>query len=264
MPFVKKFFFSVPFILTFLVYCLTLRRFLDNPHLLFGIDMQTFLLFVWVVFSVLLTGLFFSLFVTISQDKKIAASSLPAILLCSYLLLPDSSRLIVAIGSFFIFILEYLFIKHTLNTYLSFRPGTLLPPHINRIATFLLLFGSFAFYLSFQQSIQKQGFSLPQPIFDAIYKAIPQDQFSGLIGKTVNPQQFIQSQIQQQVNNLIKPFEPFLPILFAVLFFFNLRFLAAILGLLLGPLINLVFLILDKTKFTTYTTENRPVRKLVV
>lgn len=256
MSLVKKFFFSVPFIIAFLFYCLFIRQFLENPNLLFGIDMQTILLFIWTAIAALFTGLFFSIFVTISQDKKIIASSLPAILLSSYLLLPDSSRLIVTIGSFFLFVLVYLSLQHTLNSYISFSPSALLSPSINWIVTFLFLLGSIAFYISFGQIIQKQGFSLPQPIFDAIGKSIPQDQF--------NTQQLIQSQIKQQTENFIKPFQSFLSGFFAVLFFLSLRSLASLLGIFLGPLINLVFWILDKTKFTTYTTESRPVQKLVV
>ncbi len=117
MPLVKKFLFSIPFVVSFIGYCLLLNKFLANPNLLFGIDTQTILLFVWIVVAALCTGIFFSLFVTISQDRKIILVSLPAILLSSFLLLPDNSSLVFTIGSFFLFFLVSLSLQHTLNTY---------------------------------------------------------------------------------------------------------------------------------------------------
>ena len=290
MQLAKKLVFSLPFVISFIGYCIFLHQFLENPNLLFGIDIQTILLSAWVVITAILTGFFFSLFITISQDKKIVLCPIPAILLSSFLLLPESSRLIITISLCFLFLFIFLSLRHTLNTYISFTPQTLLLSHIKHVATFLFILGSLAFYLSFQQQIQKQGFLLPQPIFDAILKTVPQAQFLNLTGEQsdspknikqiknnpellkqfgltedmLNPKQLTQSQLQQQTTNLLKPYESFLPIIFSALFFFSLHSLASIFSIFLGPLISLVFWILDKTKFTTYTTEARQVRKLVV
>lgn len=300
MRLVKKIFFSIPFVIGFISYCLFLNKFLENPNLLFSIDSQTILLSIYIIITALCTGFFFALFITMSQDIKIIIGSFPAVLLTSYLLLPESSRVIIAIGSCILFLLVSLSLKHSLNSYLSFTPNTLLSPYIKRVVTFLFLFGSIALYLSINQDIQQQGFSIPQTLIDTITKTIPQQQSSNIIdeqlisseqieqlqnnpdllkqfgltkeklnqivpkGETINPQQLIKSQIKQQIENFIKPFESFIPIIFAMIFFFNLRFVTSIFEIFLGPLISLVFLILDKTKFTDYTTETRLVRKLIV
>lgn len=297
---VKKVFFSLPFALSFVACCLFIKPFLNDPNLLFSFDAQILLLYIWIVIAVIFSAIFFSIFVTLSQDIKIVLCPLPAVMLSAYLLLPNSPGLVFAIGSCLIFLLHFASLQHTLSTYITFVPETLLSPTIGRTITLLFLLASITLYLSSQEIITTRGFSLPQSLFDTILKAIPQDQLTTLSPQqTITPeqisqlkqnpellqqfglssdmldqftktdtknatQQLMQSQIKKQTDGIIKPYEKFLAPLFGILFFFSLRFFATFLGVFIGPILRLVFYILDQTKFTRYTTETRQIQKLVV
>lgn len=295
----KKLFFSLPFALAFLAFCLFIKPFLQDPNLLFSLDIQILLLYVWIVVAAISTAIFFSVFVALNQDIKIILCPFPAIILSTYLLLPNSPGLVFAIGSCVIFFFMYISLQHTLDTYITFAPDVLLTPAIGKTVTFLFLLVSFSFYLSSQESIQTHGFSLPQSLFDAVTQAIPQDQLPNLPSSQAitpeqisqlkqNPQllqqfglspdtldqftktgtgntaqQLVQSQIKKQVSDIIKPYEGFIAPLFGVFFFFTLRFFATFLGFFVGPLLRLLFWALDRTKFTYYIIETRQVQKLV-
>lgn len=296
----KKLFFSLPFAISFLACCLLIKPFLKDPNLLFSLDLQVLLLYIWIVIAVMFSAIFFSIFVTLCQDIKIVLCPLPAVMLSAYLLLPNSPGLVFGIGSCLIFLLHFASLQHTLTTYITFTPETLLLPTIGRTTTLLFLLASITLYLSSQEIIATRGFSLPQSLFDTILRAIPQDQlptFSpqqavtpeqinqlkqnpellqqfGLSSDMLDQftktdtknatQQLMQSQIKKQTDTLIKPYEKFLAPFFGILFFFSLRFFATFLGVFVGPLLRLVFLILDRTKFTHYTTETRQIQKLVI
>ncbi len=296
----KKLFFSLPFALTFLALCLLIKPFLQDPNLLFSLDLQIILLYVWIVVAAIFSAIFFSIFVTLSQDIKIILCPLPAVFLSAYLLLPNSPGLFFALSSCVIFFLIFVSLQHTLNTYITFAPDVLLTPAIGKTITFLFLIASFVFYLSSQDIIKTRGFSLPQSLLDTIVKTIPQDQLPTLSNSQAitpeqisqlkqNPQllqqfglssdtldqftktgtgniasQIAQSQIKKQIDDLIKPYEGFIAPLFGIFFFFTLRFFATIFGVFVGQLLRLIFWLLDRTKFTYYTTETRQIQKLVV
>lgn len=82
--------------------------------------------------------------------------------------------------------------------------------------------------------------------------------------KSVNTQDLVKPLVQEQLQNIIKPYISFIPIVLAVLFFFSLQSIIALLSLFVPSIIWLIFLILEKTGFTKYTKEMREVKKLVV
>ncbi len=70
--------------------------------------------------------------------------------------------------------------------------------------------------------------------------------------------------IKDQFQTILKPFQSFIPAILALLFFFSLQAFVAILSIFLSPLIWLIFYVLEKTKFITFTTEMREVKKMVI
>ncbi len=85
---------------------------------------------------------------------------------------------------------------------------------------------------------------------------------------TSNPQnltqQLVKQAVKDQVQNIIKPYISYIPAFLAVLLFFTLQFFTSIINIFLSPLLSLTFLILEKTGYTHYQTEQREVKKLVV
>ncbi len=85
---------------------------------------------------------------------------------------------------------------------------------------------------------------------------------------TSNPQnltqQLVKQAVKDQVQNIIKPFISFIPVVLAVLLFFTLQFFTSIINIFISPLLSLTFLILEKTGITHYEIEQREVKKLVI
>ena len=70
--------------------------------------------------------------------------------------------------------------------------------------------------------------------------------------------------VKDQVQNLIKPYLNFLPLALALILFLTLQSLTSFTNLLIYPALGITFLILEKSGFTKFTIEMRPVKKLVI
>lgn len=66
------------------------------------------------------------------------------------------------------------------------------------------------------------------------------------------------------IQNFVEPYLPFIPAILAAILFLSLYSLTSMINLLAYPLLLLIFYILEKTGFTKFTTEMRPVKKLVI
>lgn len=75
---------------------------------------------------------------------------------------------------------------------------------------------------------------------------------------------FTKQLVKDQLDTVLKPYLSFIPAVLAVLLFLTLQSLTSILNLLIYPLLWLTFYILEKTGFIKFTTEMRPVKKIVV
>jgi len=77
-------------------------------------------------------------------------------------------------------------------------------------------------------------------------------------------QNLVKQTVKDQIQNLIKPYQNFIPAGLTLLLFLTLQSLTSIINLLIYPLLWLAFFILEKTGFVKFETEQRPVKKLVV
>lgn len=82
---------------------------------------------------------------------------------------------------------------------------------------------------------------------------------------TANPaKDLIKQTVTNQIQGYIKPFQNFIPAGLAIILFFSLQSLVAMINLLIYPLLWLTFYILEKTGFVKFEIEQRPVKKLIV
>jgi len=82
---------------------------------------------------------------------------------------------------------------------------------------------------------------------------------------STNPaQDLIKKTVKDQIQNIIKPYQNFIPAGLALLLFLTLQSLTSVINLLVYPLLWLTFYILEKTGFIRFEVEQRPVKKLVV
>lgn len=89
---------------------------------------------------------------------------------------------------------------------------------------------------------------------------------SGKKSQTVSDltQGFVKKTLQDQFNNMLKPYLSFIPIVLSVALFLTLQSLVSFLSMLIPPLFWFIFLVLGKTGFVNFTEEMRPVKKMVI
>lgn len=81
---------------------------------------------------------------------------------------------------------------------------------------------------------------------------------------TLSTQNSLKTVLKAQLNDILKPYINWIPILLALIFYFTLiTFLQAV-SIIFGPIIWLTFYILEKTGFVVFATETRVVKKMVV
>lgn len=82
--------------------------------------------------------------------------------------------------------------------------------------------------------------------------------------QTLSMQTLMKSTIESQLQNYIKPYVQFVPMILAVIFFLTVQSLLAVFELLLTPVVWSLFWFLEAVGFITFTLETREVKKLVI
>lgn len=294
---------------------LHLTPFLENPNFILSIETPILIQIVILNLVLLLTGLFFAVFITLASDIKII---LPTILLASltaFLFTPASSASILVIGSLVALGVSYFFLQQELKNYLTFQPTKLLGPTLGHVTLFLTLTASVAFYLVSSTQIATEGFTIPDSLIETALKVSGADQISKQVESSLPPeisqttltpemiaaakqnpellkqagidpkmldllstqkspqkistvtqtsQALLKPMVEQQLQNIVQPFTGYISLALTGIFFITILSLTSLLSLPVKALLWMIFAILNKTGFTTYTTETREVKKLVV
>ena len=281
-------------VFTFLIY--QLASFLKSYEIIFSLSSSSLIQLITIAFLILINGLLFNLYVAFTQNWKMV---LPVVLVASILpmlFLEPVLGLVFGLGVLISLFLTYLTLTNKLKTYLTFNPNTLISPSIKQLTSLLILTFSLTYFLSINQIIQKTGFQIPDSLIDTALKftpiesSLPQEtsQFSippeqlellkqnpdllkqyGLDPKILDTPQkmatnLIKQQVKDQMQNLIKPYLNFIPAILALLLFITLQSLVSFLNLLIHHMLWIIFYILEKSGFIKFTTEMRPVKKLVI
>lgn len=94
-------------------------------------------------------------------------------------------------------------------------------------------------------------------------KSSPQSDIKKEMPSVPTQNDLVKTLVKNQIESSIKPYENYIAPVLAVLSFFALTSMVSLLSVFIGPLAVLIFFILEKTKFITFTQEMRPVKKLV-
>lgn len=284
----KKIFFAPLFLITFAVFNyflnLNLRSGIDS---LFAISLGSLFTLLILISFAILSSVLFIVFCVLAQNIKVIVPVILISGLAPALFLIYPVNFIVAILDAIIFIVFFFLIENVIKTYTDFKPTKLFTPLIKRLSFTLIIISSFAYYLSVDAEIKDKGFEIPDSLIETSLKFVPlesdfnpvkvkgakfaqinltQDQIELLKNPplpSTSPLD-IKPLIKSQLDNMLKPYLGFIPILLTALYFFSLTFISSVLSILVSPLVFLIFLILEKTEFITFTTEQRTVKKLVV
>ena len=258
MPSFKKLTFAPFFLISLAFLLFQLKANLGSYDLIFSISLET--LKNLLIFSALisLSSFLFVLFISLSNDWRVILPIGIIAFILPPLVINLSLGLIISLGTAISLTIIFFTLSKKLKTYLNFEPASLLGPSIRGLAGLLILVFYFGYFFSINKVITEKGFQIPESLIDSAINLVPADTSSLL------PQDVIKQTLQTQVQTMIKPYLSFVPAGLAVLFFILLQSLTSIINLLIHPLLFITFYILEKTKFISFTEEQRTVRKMVV
>lgn len=254
MAIAKKLLFAPFFLMAFTALIYQLPPIFKSIDFIFSLSVNNLFQLIIISSLVVLSSFFFIMFATIALDWKLI---LPVDLLLSIIplfFLDQAIGVVLAVAVFISLLITYLSLENTLKTYLNFQPTILFGPSVKHLSSFLILIIAISYFLTISRYINQQGFQIPDSLIDATLQFTPQALPNDLIKQTV----------QDQIQSFIKPYLSFIPAILALLLFFSLQSLTSIVNLLIHPLLWITFYILEKTGYIKFTTEMRPVKKMVV
>ena len=261
MPIVKKLIIAPLFLIIFSMLIYSLNPLFSSYDLIFNLSLSTLIQLLTLSSLILLSSLLFVLFATLAQDWKII---LPVGIVASLIplaLVNPSLRIILTVGTLASLFLTYLTLESSLKSYLNFKPAVVLGPSIRHLSTLLVIILSMTFFLSINKIIQEKGFEIPDSLIDSAF--LPQITPEQIELLKQNPD-LLKQAVKDQLQGVIKPYLGFVPTALAVLLFITLESIVSFLTIFIYPLLWLTFYVLEKTGFVKFTTEMRPVKKMVV
>lgn len=292
----KKLTFAPLFLIVFIILIIEFTPFLKSYDFIFSLSLNTLVNLITLSALISLSSLSFILFSALSSDLKYV---LPVGILASlipFLFTEQTGGIIFMLGIIVSLLITFLTLQNSLKTYLNFNVLNLFSPSIKRLSFFLIITISLVYFLSVSKIVSVKGFSLPDSILDTALKLtnqgstqvqIPQispDQLdllkknpqllrqSGLdssvlnnLSTSQNPEaDLLKQTVKDQVQSFIKPYLGIIPAVLALLLFLTLQTLTSLTNLFSYPLLLIIFYILEKSGFVKFTTEMRPVKKLVI
>ncbi len=257
---VKKLAFAPFFIIFFGLLIYQINPLIKSYDFIFSLSINSLISLTFLSTLILLTSFAFVLFASLALNWKIV---FPVGILASLfpiIFLNQAQGLVFAVGIFVSLLVTNISLENTMKTYLTFHPSSLLGPSIKHLSSLLIVVICITYFLSLNKVIQENGFQIPDSLVETVLKLNPQPQEIPLnLGEN-----FIKQAVQDQIQNFLKPYMGFVPALLAILLFFTLQSLTSIINLLIHPLLWLIFLMLEKSAFISFTTEMRPVKKMVL
>lgn len=301
----KKLAFAPLFLLFFALTNFYLQPILGSVDFIFSLNNEVFIQLIILTILLILTTISFIILISLAQDWRLIVPNLIIASLLPLTFIPSPIGLSLTIGSLISFTLTMTILLNKLKTYLTFSPGTLLTPSVKALAAYLVLAISFAYYLSTNLEIAKNGFEIPDSLIEASLKiSSPNPSVKGvkLIAQTpiLTPEQIellrqnpdllkqqgidpatptnkstdpassnpspdlIKKLVKDQLQSVLKPYQPWIAPILALLFYFTISFILSILSLLISPIILLTFYLFEKSGFIRYELEERAVKKMVV
>lgn len=260
MAIVKKLIFAPFFLICYFLLLYQLPAVFKSADLIFSISSSTLIQLIIIASLITFSSSLFVLFSSLALDWKLV---LPVALLSAifpFIFFDAAIGLILGIGVFVILLLSFLSLDQTMKTYLSFQPATLIGPTIRHLTGMLILLIAVNFSLVINKEVAQNGFQIPDSLIDTALKFAPLPQ----TGESDLTNNLIKQTVKDQVQNLIKPYINFIPVILALLLFLTLQSLTSLTSLLIYPLLWIIFLILEKSGFIKFTTEMRPVKKMVI
>lgn len=267
MPIIKKLAFSPIYIILLLFLLAQLSPLLKSADLIFSLDLQVLMQLLTISTLIVLSSLAFVLFAVFALDWKFVAPVGILACLTPFLFIASPASLFFSIGLLTSQILTFVILQNSLKNYLTFNPNNLFGPPIRNLTTLLAVTVCAVYFIFINTQISQKGFQIPDSLLDTALNLTSQSQETDKSEKPV-PQdltrEVTKQLVKEQVEKFIRPYLGIIAPALSILLFLTLQALISILNLLIYPILWALLYIFEKTGFISYTTEQRPVKKMLI
>src|SRR5258708_7124885 len=265
----KKLLFGLLYLVTFFLVLTQAKSLLKSTDIVFDFSQGTLIALGVFIGLILLSSLFFVIFITLSQDFKTIALILIISNLACFILFNNPENIILSLGFVSVGGLTYVLLDNKLKTYLTFQSTVLLTsPTLNFARLFILLF-SLLFFFTLTTSLASKPFEIPDKVLDLALKLTPQSldlnssqnpnltkgqklspellKQAGIDQTALNnanlsqltelPKETLKKALQAQLAQIIEPYQSIMPLILAFLLFVSLTSLASLIGILISTLL---------------------------
>ncbi|MBI2020739.1 hypothetical protein HYS94_05020 [Candidatus Daviesbacteria bacterium] len=176
MIWIKKLSFAPLFLLILALLIFLLKPLFSSTDLIFSLSMSSLIQFILISTLILIVSFLFSLFATLSQDWRLLIPTGLVASIFPLVFFNPGLGLVLSVGIFVSILLTFLTLEGRLKSYLTFEPSSILGPSIRHLSTFLVIIISVTYFFSINQSIQENGFEIPDSLIETALKLTPQSQ----------------------------------------------------------------------------------------
>lgn len=264
MTYLKRFLFVLPHLGCWYWFLVMLKPFFTDSLLFLSFSSDILLPLGVLAGTLTLAALFHIVSGILGNDWRIV---LPQGILASTLPLfvyPVTFALILASGFLSVLTLTTMLVLHTMRTYVHFSPTKLFAPLVRKTATFVLIVVSIGYFFTAQSALSREGFRIPESILDTALSFLSSEQLTQTEGQAPFSKELVKAAVSMQVEKILAPYYGVIPVILALLFFVTIQAVVSLIGLVIPIVLWLVFEILEKTRFMTYTVETRQVKRVVI
>lgn len=169
----KKLAFAPLFLISFATLIYQLTFLLASYDFIFSLSVSTLIQLIMIAILTSISGLFFSIFVTLAADWRLILGVGISAALMPLLFLDINLAFVFIVGVLVSLLLTYLSLNTALKSYLTFKPEALLGPAIRHLSGLLILAFCLIFFLSTNKIIAQNGFQIPDSLIDTALKMTP-------------------------------------------------------------------------------------------
>lgn len=166
----KKLAFAPVFLISFATLIYQLTFLIASYDFIFSLSVSSLIQLIMIAILISISGLFFSIFVTLAADWKLILGVGALAALLPLLFLDTSLAIVFTVGISVSLLLTFLSLATVLKSYLTFKPEALLGPAIRHLSGLLILAFCLIFFLSTNKIVAEKGFQIPDSLIDTALK----------------------------------------------------------------------------------------------
>lgn len=184
----KKIIFALPFLIFFSLTIFFFKSILTNPTQVLSLDLSSFYQILIFNSFLILTALFFCLFVSFARSWQLVIPVIMVSLVTIFTLFPslNSPSIFLIVGLLITESIIFFLLDNNLNNYITFSSTQIYSPHIKRFSQLAAIIFSISLFVFFNIHYQTNKFEIPDSLIDTALKSVPQNITTSDAGESIS------------------------------------------------------------------------------